>query len=286
MTDSATATALSYYSRHMPPPYPQLINADCLDAMARIPAASVDLILCDLPYGTTACAWDSVIPFEPLWTQYRRIAKPNAAIVLTASQPFTSALAMSNIGMFRYCWIWDKEIASGFNYARFQPMRQHEDILVFYASAPKYDSQGEAYDKPIKYKPAVSASESSHMTHSLDRNTILTATHKRKRSILRFAKVRQGVHPTQKPVALMDYIIRTYTNPGGIVLDNCMGSGTTGVAAVQSGRRFIGIERDPDYFKIAQERIAAAQPAAPRLDLSALLAEHARQVAALATFNA
>ncbi len=232
---------------------------DCLELMQSIPDGSVDMILCDLPYGTTACKWDTVIPFEPLWTQYRRVAKRNAAIVLTASQPFTTALISSNMRDFRYCWVWDKVIPSGFNYARFQPMRQHEDVLVFYAEAPTYDANGEALAKPQKYKPAHSASDSSHMTHSLARDTVLTATHKKKRSILQFPKVRIGDHPTQKPVALMEYLIRTYTNEGETVLDNCMGSGTTGVACANTGRRFIGIEKEVKYFDIAYRRIEDAQ---------------------------
>jgi site-specific DNA-methyltransferase (adenine-specific) len=232
-----------------------LWNGDCLEMMADIPGGSVDMILCDLPYGTTACKWDSVIPFEALWEQYWRIAKKNAAIVLTGSQPFTTALIASNMREFRYCWVWDKCIPGGFNYARFQPMRQHEDVLVFYRKAPTYDSYGESYDKPITYKPAVSASDSSHMTHKLDRDTKLTATHKRKRSILTFPKVRAGDHPTQKPVALFEYLIKTYTNPGDLVLDNCSGSGTTAIAAERSGRRWLCIERDPTYYAASLERI-------------------------------
>ena len=235
-----------------------LMHGDCLELMAQIPDGSVDMILCDLPYGTTACKWDSVIPFEPLWAHYKRVIKRNGAIVLTASQPFTTALISSNMRDFRYCWVWDKVIPSGFNYARYQPMRQHEDVLVFYAEAPTYDANGEALAKPQKYKPAHSASDSSHMTHSLARDTVLTATHKKKRSILQFPKVRIGDHPTQKPVALMEYLIRTYTKEGETVLDNCMGSGTTGVAALQLGRSFIGIEREPKYFDIAVKRIEQA----------------------------
>lgn len=243
----------------------RLMHGDCLELMAQIPDGSVDMILCDLPYGTTACKWDSVIPFEPLWAHYKRVIKRNGAIVLTASQPFTTALISSNMRDFRYCWVWDKVTPSGFNYARYQPMRQHEDVLVFYAEAPTYDANGEARAKPQKYKPAHSASDSSQMTHSLARDTVLTATHKKKRSILQFPKVRIGDHPTQKPVALMEYLIRTYTNEGETVLDNCMGSGTTGVACANTGRNFIGIEKDDKYFAIAKARIEAAMPApAPR----------------------
>lgn len=233
-----------------------LILGDCLDRMKEIPDGSVDMVMADLPYGATACKWDSVIPFEPLWAHYKRVIKRNGAIVLTASQPFTTALISSNMRDFRYCWVWDKVIPSGFNYARFQPMRQHEDVLVFYAEAPTYDANGEALAKPQKYKPAHSASDSSHMTHSLARDTVLTATHKKKRSILQFPKVRIGDHPTQKPVALMEYLIRTYTKEGETVLDNTMGSGTTGVACLRTGRNFVGIELDGAYYKTACDRIA------------------------------
>ena len=237
-----------------------LLHGDCLDLMAQIPDGSVDMVMCDLPYGTTACKWDTVIPFAPLWAHYKRVCKRNAAIVLTASQPFTSVLACSNLAMFRYCWVWDKAIASGFNYARFQPMRQHEDVLVFYADAPVYDSQGDRYQEKIRYRPGRnSPSDSAHMTNRMGRNEVLEATHQKKRSIIRLDKVRAGDHPTEKPVELMEYLIRTYTDAGATVLDNCMGSGTTGVACVNLGREFIGIERDPDYFRIASERIAKAQ---------------------------
>ena len=141
----------------------QLIHGDCLEEMAKLDAGSVDMVLTDPPYGTTACKWDSVIQFAPMWEQLKRVTKNNGAIVMTASQPFTSALAMSNMSMFRYCWVWDKGTPSGFNYARFQPMRKHEDILVFYDAAPYYDSTGDARDKPLRYKMAHSPSE--ELTH-------------------------------------------------------------------------------------------------------------------------
>jgi len=236
-----------------------LYHGDCLEVMATLAGESADMILCDLPYGTTACKWDTIIPFEPLWMHYRRIAKRNAATVLTASQPFTTALIHSNAQEFRYCWVWDKCIPSGFNYARFQPMRQHEDVAVFYREAPAYDSTGEPYAKPITYKPAASPSDSSHMTHTLDRDSRLTATHKRKRSILTFPKVRAGDHPTQKPVALMEYLVRTYTRSGDTVMDNCTGSGTTGVACIKTGRKFVGIELDAGYCEIAARRMREAE---------------------------
>jgi len=232
---------------------------DCLDVMQGIPDGSVDMVCTDPPFGTTACKWDSVIPFEPMWEQLKRIVKPSGAIVLMASQPFTSALVMSNVKMFKYCWVWDKKRGSGFNYARFQPMRQHEDIAVFYKIAPKYESTGKPYIIPVTYKMAGTPSDSSHMTHS-DTDRKVTATHRKKTSIIEFEKVNQGsVHPTQKPVALMEYLIRTYTNAGETVLDFTCGSGTTGVACVNTGRRFIGIEMDADYFTVAQARIRTAQ---------------------------
>ena len=233
-----------------------LIHADCLDALAMIPDKSVDMVLCDLPYGTTACKWDSVIPFEPLWAAYRRVTKPNAAIVLTASQPFTTTLIASNIGSFRYCWVWDKKIPSGMSYARFQPMRQHEDVLVFCAGKTPYNPQMTKRDTPIK-----GGGMSKGETTNNQNLVALRKTYdlKNPTTILKFDKIRRGsIHPTQKPVALMEYLIRTYTTKGDTVLDNTMGSGTTGVACENTGRRFIGIERDPTYFDVAVCRVSDA----------------------------
>jgi site-specific DNA-methyltransferase (adenine-specific) len=235
-----------------------LYQGDCLEVMTTLPAGSVDLILCDLPYGTTACSWDAVIPFEPLWVQYRRLIRGNGVIVLTASQPFTTALIASNYVMFKYVWVWDKKIPSGMSYARFQPMRQHEDVLVFCSGRTPYHPQMVRRDTPIK-----GGGMSKGETTSNQNLVALKKTYEFKNptTIIPFDKIRRdSVHPTQKPVALMEYLIKTYTNPGDVVLDNCMGSGTTGVAAANCQRRFIGIERDPTYFSIAQERIAAAQP--------------------------
>jgi site-specific DNA-methyltransferase (adenine-specific) len=245
----------------------QLIHGECLTEMATLPAGSADLILCDLPYGTTACAWDAVIPFEPLWAQYRRIAKPNAAIVLTASQPFTTQLIASNFADFRYCWVWDKKIAGNPFLAKRQPMKRHEDVCVFSVKAHRYFPQmttGKMRTKGGGHSKLFDVA----LTSSVNDQYYPT-------SIVEFSNAQRGVHPTQKPVALMEYLIRTYTNPGDVVLDNCMGSGTTGVAAIQSGRRFIGIERDPGYFAICQKRIAAAAPARKSLviDLAAVRAE-------------
>ena len=240
---------------------PQLFHGDCLEVMAQLPDASVDMILCDLPYGTTACKWDTVIPFEPLWAQYRRVAKRNAAIVLTAAMPFTAALVMSNPRDFRYSLVWDKvNKYTGYANANKMPMRRHEDILIFYGALPTFNKQ---YRQGRPFVSRVTGGAGQHMGRTglpEDRQTVNTGLHNPCSIVDIKAKTpEQGLHPTQKPVALMEYMIRTYTREGEVVLDNCMGSGTTGVACVNTGRQFIGIERDPGYFKIASERIAAAQ---------------------------
>ena len=228
-----------------------LRHGDCLEVMATLPDASVDMILCDLPYGTTACKWDTVIPFEPLWAQYRRVAKRNAAIVLTASQPFTTALIASNMREFRYCWVWDKKIAGNPFLAKRQPMKRHEDVCVFSVATHAYHPQmttGKLRTKGGGHSKLFDVA----LTSSVNDQYYPT-------SIVEFSNAKRGVHPTQKPVALMEYLIRTYTREGETVLDNCMGSGTTGVACLNTGRQFIGIERDDKYFAIASERIANAR---------------------------
>ena len=229
---------------------------NCFNVFPHIENCSVDMILADLPYGTTACKWDSIIPFEPLWQQYKRIIKDNGAIVLNASQPFTSALVMSNPKWFKYQWIWDKKIPSGMSYARFQPMRQHEDVLVFCNGKTPYNAQITLRDKPIK-KGGNKYSESAPIQASkLGKDFKKTYTTKQPTTIIGFDKVRKGsVHPTQKPIGLIEYFVKTYTNEGDIVLDNCMGSGTTGLACKNLGRLFIGIEQDANYFEIAKTRI-------------------------------
>ena len=233
---------------------------DCLEVMAEIPDGSVDLILCDLPYGTTACKWDSVIPFEPLWAQYRRIAKKNAAIVLTASQPFTTALIASNLRDFRYCWVWEKTLATNFALVKKQPAKKHEDVCVFYGKQPTYNAQMEK-GKPYKDKERARTMGVIGNAVPLKKPISNTGT-RYPSSVQKFSNGNNGnVHPTQKPVALMEYLIRTYTNEGEVVLDNCAGSGTTGVACANTGRRFIGIERDPEYFEIARSRIEQAHQA-------------------------
>lgn len=234
----------------------QTYLGDCLVEMGKLAPASVDMILCDLPYGTTACKWDSVIPFEPLWAEYRRVTKPNAAIVLTASQPFTSALVMSNPRWFRYQWVWEKPKATGHLDARRKPMKAHEDIAVFYAAYPTYHPQlGEGRPYRNNHKPG----DNGDCYGAVKAYSFSNDGTRFPRSVLRFTHEVKPVHPTQKPVALMEYLIRTYTNPGDVVMDNTMGSGTTGVACVNTGRSFIGIERDPGYYDIACKRIEAAQ---------------------------
>ena len=231
----------------------KLLQGDCLKLMQDIPDKSIDMILCDLPYGTTACKWDSMIPFDPLWEQYKRIIKDNGAIVLFFSEPFSTELRHSNLKMFKYDWIWDKKIPSGMSYARFQPMRQTENISVFCKSKTVYNPQMIKRDKPIK-GGGMSKGETTN-------NQKLVALHKtydykNPTNILVFDKIRKGsLHPTQKPVPLLEYLIKTYTNENELVLDNCMGSGSTGVACINTNRNFIGMELDEKYFDIAKNRI-------------------------------
>lgn len=243
----------------------RLLHGDCLELMAQIPDGSVDMILCDLPYGTTACKWDSVIPFEPLWAHYKRVIKRNGAIVLTASQPFTSALVMSNPDWFKYALVWDKVNASSGLHAKRQPLRSPEDIVVFGQGTICYQPQMEQAARRVDKPRAIPNGEAFNGRDVY--RTYDNQGQKHPKSILTFSNANQRgkVHPTQKPVALMEYLIKTYTNEGDTVLDNCMGSGTTGVACGNTGRNFIGIEKDDKYFAIAQARIEAALPAlAPR----------------------
>lgn len=243
---------------------------DCLEVMADIPDGSVDLILCDLPYGTTACKWDSVIPFGPLWEQYRRITKKNAAIVLTASQPFTTILISSNMQDFRYCWVWEKSKASNFVHANYQPLKAHEDVVVFSRMPATNNSAGRRMNYfPQKtagrpYSKGVHKGASEVLASGCTGALIENASGDRNPRSVQYFKTAESEgkhHPTQKPVALMEYLIRTYTQEGEVVLDNCAGSGTTGVACANTGRRFIGIERDPEYFEIARSRIEQAHQA-------------------------
>jgi site-specific DNA-methyltransferase (adenine-specific) len=233
----------------------KLMQGDCLELMKDIPDGSVDMILCDLPYGTTACKWDTIIPFEPLWEQYERVIKDNGAIVLTASQPFTTKLINSNINLFKYELIWDKVKPSSGLHAKQQPLRQHENILIFGKGKIKYNPQMEKTELRID-KPRVANNGEAFGGKNVLRQHNNKGL-KYPRSILKISNANQRgkVHPTQKPVALCEYLIKTYTDEGETVLDNCMGSGTTGVACKNLNRNFIGIELDEGYFKIAKERI-------------------------------
>jgi DNA modification methylase len=237
----------------------KLMRGDCLELMKGIPAGSVDMILTDPPYGTTACKWDSVIPFEPMWEQLKRVIKPNGAIVLFGSEPFSSALRMSNIKNYKYDWVWEKEQGTGFARSKNQPLRKHENIMVFYSEPPFYDHIGEPLDKPrvVKRKHGSNNKSDSDCLAKAD-SRVSVYTHTTKHTILRFSRDR-GLHPTQKPVALLEYLIKTYTNEGETVLDFTMGSGSTGVACVNTNRDFIGIELDEGYFTIAEKRIKEAQ---------------------------
>lgn len=228
-----------------------LLLGDCLELMKSIPDRSVNLILCDLPYGTTRNKWDSVIPFDDLWREYERICY--GAIVLTASQPFTSSLVMSNPRLFKYAWVWEKSLKTNFLNAKKQPLRSHEDVLVFYAKQPTYNPQGLRPGK-ISGGNRLTGSYGAWTPNGTEQENTGYPT-----SVLKIANPNHGnVHPTQKPVSLMEYLIRTYTNECDLVLDNCMGSGTTGVACVNTNRRFIGIEKDEKYFEIASNRINEA----------------------------
>jgi site-specific DNA-methyltransferase (adenine-specific) len=240
-----------------------LYNGDCLEEMKRIPDGSVDLVLTDPPYGTTACKWDAVIPFEPMWRELRRVAKPSAAILLFGSQPFASVLAGSNIKALKATWYWKKERGTNFVQAKRYPMRVIEEIHVFCDKTPKYIPQMRSV-KPYKHVlPAQSNSGSQHMdSKSVDENGNRIYKEYDKAYPINFLEIARdnmskgkSLHPTQKPVALMEYLIKTYTDEGDTVLDFTMGSGTTGVAAMNLNRRFIGIELNEEYFSIAQERI-------------------------------
>jgi site-specific DNA-methyltransferase (adenine-specific) len=235
-----------------------LLQGDCLELMKGIPDGSIDMILCDLPYGTTACKWDSVIPFEPLWEQYRRIIKNNGAIALFGSEPFSTELRHSNLKMFKYDWIWEKEQGANFMLCKYQPYKVHEIISVFSKKTHVYLPQ------MTEGSPYISGKGTSG---AITRNVVKVQTKNNgtryPRSVQKFNtdKSKGSFHPTQKPVALLEYLVKTYTNEGDVVLDNCMGSGSTGVACINTGRKFIGMELDKQYFDIAVNRIAEAQKA-------------------------
>ena len=233
----------------------ELWNGDCLELMNNIPDKSIDMILCDLPYGTTKCKWDIVIPFDKLWEQYNRIIKDKGAILLFGSEPFSSKMRISNLRMYKYDWIWKKTKAQGFLNSKKMPLKDYENICVFYKRLPVYNPQGIIYgnfqnDRKSKYIKGedIYGKEKefgiSHMSNF-------------PKQIIEFSNPsgKGQLHPTQKPVELLEYLIKTYTNENDLVLDNCMGSGSTGVACKNLNRNFIGIELDENYFNIAKERI-------------------------------
>jgi len=230
-----------------------LLLGDCLDIMPLLPAGCIDLVLTDPPYGTTACKWDSVIPLADMWDAVRRVTRKNSAVVMTAAQPFTTALIHSNIKNFKYCWVWEKPQGTGHLNAKKQPLKSCEDVAVFYAKQCLYNPQMVGSEKRV-----VTRSGEESKTDNYGKFT----EHARSEYVGRYPKALLKVnrdknlgHPTQKPVALMEYLIKTYTNEGDTVLDFTMGSGTTGVACVNTGRSFVGIEQDPKYFQIAKDRI-------------------------------
>lgn len=253
----------------------ELIHGDCLEKMKDIPDGSIDMILCDLPYGTTACKWDVVIPFEPLWEQYKRIIKKNGAIALFGSEPFSSYLRMSNIKQFKYDWYWEKDRAANWLFGNKMPLKTFEVISVFYDKQPLYNPQKVANPTGVskrhmsKNPSKITANVRSVMGESWKETVMGDSMNYHgktyepdkllpRQKIYCAREPRGKVHPTQKPVALLEYLIKTYTNEGETVLDNCMGSGSTGVACKNLNRNFIGIEKDETYFNIAKKRIEEA----------------------------
>ena len=246
-----------------------VIHGDCLEEMKQIEDGSVDMILCDLPYGTTACKWDSMIPFEPLWDHYKRVIKKKGSIVLTASQPFTTALISSNMDWFKYCWVWNKCFAGNFVLANKRPMKTHEDVIVFCQKQSQYYPQMTKRSKPIKkgghkLTAAIPISQSKkdfefgkmEKTYDLKHPT----------SQITFScREGRGLHPTQKPVKLFEYLIKTYTSEGETVLDNCAGSGTTGIACMNTNRNFILIEKEEKYIEVINKRLKENQGLRPFL---------------------
>lgn len=233
----------------------KIYNMDCLEGMAKMPENSVDMILCDLPYGVTNCKWDNIIPFPRLWEQYNRVAKENAAILLFGVQPFTTKIIQSNFKNFRYCWYWQKNNKTGGQFARVQPMRCIEDICVFYKKKPTYNPQGLVkLEKPIFHEKKKSSIYSYRGSGSVQRYKNYPC------HLLKFAGCGFGkekrLHPTQKPLELCEYLIKTYTDENNIVLDNCAGSGTSLIAAKNTGRQYVGFETNRQYYDIAVKRLA------------------------------
>ena len=236
----------------------KIYDEDCLEGMKRIPNESVDMILCDLPYGTTIAKWDEIINFNSLWEQYKRIIKDGGAIVLTASQPFTSKLIMSNLNWFKHEWIWKKNAGSNFGSVKYQPFKEHESVVVFSNKSVNYypimeeraESGKSRVKTPVKYN-----TKTELVGSTLHNEITSNRPDLRYPSSVQLFNRERGLHPTQKPVALFEYLIKTYTKKGETVLDNCMGSGTTAIAAINTNRNFIGFEMDENYHKLANERI-------------------------------
>lgn len=240
----------------------QLLKGDCLKLMQDIPDKSIDMILCDLPYGTTRCRWDSVIEFEPLWQQYERIIKDNGAILLFSTQPFTARLINSNLKLYRYEWIWHKTQAKGHLNAKKMPLRAHENIEVFYKKPPTYNPQKTTgHKRKVAKNNYVREADGGSCYGREKRKTVYDSCERYPVDVVKVSSGDQTkrYHVTQKPVELLEYLIKTYTNEGETVLDNCMGSGSTGVACVNTGRQFIGMELEDKYYKTACERIRKAE---------------------------
>lgn len=233
----------------------KIYNIDCLEGMKQIPDGSIDAIICDLPHGTTRNQWDSIIPLDKLWEQYKRIAKPSAPIVLFAQCPFDKVLGASNIPMLKYEWIWEKENGTGFLNAKKMPLKIHENILVFYKDLPVYNPQMRQGFEPYKCKTGDQGTNYGNY----EKVVSISNGERYPLTILRFDRDSDGFHPTQKPVDLLRYLVLTYTNEGDIVLDNCMGSGTTAVACIKEKRNFIGFELNTEYYNKAMQRIKAEQ---------------------------
>jgi len=235
-----------------------IICGDCLDVMKDLSDECVDLILADVPYGTTACKWDTIIPLEPMWKQLKRLIKPNGAIVMTASQPFTTTLIASNMKMFKYCWVWEKSRKTGFLNAKKQPLRTTEDVVVFYGKQCTYNPQMKQVKERFVSRSGEYDGYGKHVALSKGNGGVENPF-----NLIRIKSESTCLHPTQKPVALMEYLIKTYTNEGELVLDFACGSGTTCKAAQNLGRRYIGIDISPEYCKIAEERLRAVDTGVP-----------------------
>ena len=230
-----------------------VLHGDCLELMQGIPDKSVDMVLCDLPYGTTACKWDVIIPFDKLWQQYERVIKDNGAIVLTAQTPFDKVLGSSNLKLLKYEWIWEKPQGTGHLNSSMYPLKNHENILVFCKGVHKYNPQMEGNEIRVVKRNGLKAKTENYGSFTELPESIYSGRFPK--TVLKFGK-ETGLHPTQKPVALFEYLIKTYTNEGETVLDNCMGSGTTAIACINTNRNYIGMEKEEKYFNIIQDRIA------------------------------